>query len=76
MSCTERKRLVALHLKAIAEWKDALKTDFLAGEQPKAQRAWKKALEAERAIEDHCREHDCEKSGEGLRATDLRTAGV
>ncbi len=60
MPCTERKRLVALHLKAIAEWKDAANADFLASEQPTARRAWAKALEAERAVSDHCAEHDCE----------------
>jgi hypothetical protein len=60
MGCTERKRLVALHLKAIAEWKDAANAGFLASGQPKALRSWAKALEAEQAVADHCAEHDCE----------------
>lgn len=68
MSCTERKRLVALHLKAISEWKDAVRTDFLASEQPPAQRAWAKALEAEQLLAEHCREHDCEIAPAALHA--------
>ena len=60
MSCVERKRLVALHLKAIAEWKEAARTGFRAADQPTAQRAWERALDAERAISDHSQQHDCD----------------
>jgi hypothetical protein len=59
MCCTERRRLIALHLKAIAEWKNAIKEHFLASEQPKALQAWAKSLDAERAIVDHSAEHGC-----------------
>lgn len=71
MGCMERKRLVALHLKAIAEWKEALKTDFLAAEQPKTLSAWRGALEAEQAIIDHCREHECEAPSAALRTAEM-----
>lgn len=59
MYCTERKRLVALHLRAIAEWKDAAKRGFVASERPQARRAWAKALDAEKAVVEHCAEHNC-----------------
>jgi len=67
MGCTERKRLVALHLRAIAEWKDVAKAGFLASEQPKARRAWAMALGAEQALAGHCAEHDCETTQVGVR---------
>lgn len=71
MCCTERKRLVALHLKLIAEWKDAARAGFLASDQPKALRSWAKALEAEQAVADHCAEHDCETATFALRTRSL-----
>jgi hypothetical protein len=73
MCCTERKRLVALHLKVIAEWKDAVKAGFLASEQPKALRSWAKALQAEQAVADHCAEHDCETAAFALRRRRVAT---
>jgi hypothetical protein len=71
MCCVERKRLIALHLKAIAEWKDAVKSGFTASDQPEAQRAWRRALEAERAIFDHSQQHDCGTAEPKLRAVEI-----
>ncbi len=49
MECSEYKRLVALHLQAIAVWKKTF-------DDPEA---WAKAIAAESAIEEHCRTHRC-----------------
>ncbi len=68
MVCTERKRLVANHLRAIAEWKEAAHADFNAGERPATMGAWNAALEAEQAIHDHREEHGCDEVPEGRAA--------
>jgi hypothetical protein len=49
VDCAEYKRLVAQHLKAIAEWKKTFDS----------REAWEKALEAERAVVDHYEKHGC-----------------
>ncbi len=44
VDCAEYQRLVSKHLKAIAAWKRTF-------DSPEA---WEKALEAERAVVEHC----------------------
>lgn len=50
VDCLEHRRLISEHRKAIAEWR---RTFDSAG-------AWKKALQAEEAIQLHLREHGCQ----------------
>jgi len=52
VDCAEYKRLVAEHLKAIAEWKRTF-------DNPEA---LEKALEAERAIVEHYEKHGCREA--------------
>jgi hypothetical protein len=49
VDCSEYKRLVAEHLKAIGDWKRTF-------DDPEA---WEKAVEAERAIVEHGAKHGC-----------------
>jgi hypothetical protein len=57
VDCTERNRLVSNHLKAIAEWKEAFDD----------REAWEKAVEAERAVVEHCEKHGCQAQSENSR---------
>ena len=70
MVCAEKKRLVANHLRAIAEWKEAAHAGFNAAEGPAAMRAWNVAMEAEQAIRAHRQEHGCDEVPE-VRAAQM-----
>jgi hypothetical protein len=52
VECAEHKRLVALHLKAIAEWKNTF-------DDPGA---WEKVMDAERVVVEHYQAHGCRET--------------
>jgi hypothetical protein len=52
VECAEYRGLVALHLKAIAEWKNTF-------EDPGA---WEKVIDAERVVVEHYQEHGCRET--------------
>jgi hypothetical protein len=52
VECPEYKRLVALHLNAIAEWKNTF-------DDPAA---WERVIEGERLVVEHYQEHACRET--------------
>ena len=57
VDCAEYKRLVAEHLRTIAEWKRTF-------DSPEA---WEKAMKAERAVAEHGEEHGCQEASKSSR---------
>lgn len=52
VDCADYKRLVAIHLKAIAEWKNTF-------DDPGA---WDKVIDSERIVVEHYQEHGCRET--------------
>ena len=59
MDCEERERLRTIHLDAIKGWTDAGGGNPTRQNDPRMVAAWAKVLEAEQAVFDHRKAHDC-----------------
>ena len=58
-TCSEEKEPIALHLRAITNWKQFVHSSPTRGRDSRAIHAWARALEAERALFAHREAHGC-----------------